>query len=254
MKAELISVMGDDLMVVNAARVSMAKTSEWFEGMNFFHTKFGWMEWIPDLGVAELVEDGRVKQVLKEKDDKLIHYLAKHKHWSPFAHPKIQLRMTMPIFIARQWEKHRIGTTRGYEIYDHNEISRRYVDDEPEFFMPKSWRLRPDESIKQGSGGDAIVPVQHLANNDYKSVIEVAKWAYDRAIRNGIAPEQARMLLPQSMMTQFIETGSLYFYANLCKLRLDSHAQVEIQELAQQVANIIEPLFPCSWKALMETN
>jgi thymidylate synthase (FAD) len=217
MKAELLNVMGDDLMVVNAARVSM----------------------------------GKWKDEFSESDASLISYLAKHNHFTPFCHPKVQLRVTMPIFVARQYEKHRIGAVRGYEIYDHNEISRRYVDEEPAFYEPLQWRARPDKSIKQGSGEPLGAALQIHIHSEVARAYEVARTAYESLLRLNVAPEQARMILPQSMYTSFIETGSLYFYANLCKQRLDSHAQAEIQDLARQVAEIIEPLFPASWAALM---
>jgi thymidylate synthase (FAD) len=221
MKAELLDVFGDDLMVVNTARVSMGK----------WHTEFD-----------------------QEGDAKLISFLAKNDHWSPFAHPKAQFRVTMPIFIARQWEKHRVGAVRGYDIYDHNEISRRYVDDEPEFWAPAQWRKRPEGSIKQGSGAAADGALQAIANYDLQEIHRYAKTAYQRMIRDGIAPEQARTLLPQSTYTTWIETGSLYYWANLCRLRTDAHAQQEIQQLAWQVADQMVDKFPVSWVALMRHN
>jgi thymidylate synthase (FAD) len=217
MKAELLGVFGTDDMVVDCARVSFNKQ----------HSNY-----------------------TAEQNAKLIRYLAEHRHWSPFSQPKAQFRMTLPIFVARQWEKHRIGCVRGYDIYDHSEESRRYVDDTPQFWSPSEWRRRPDGSIKQGSGAKA---------GDWQA--EKASWFLDRAVRGareayetllalGIAPEQARVVLPQSMYTSWIETGSLAYWARLCNLRLDGHAQQEIRVLAKQVAEQMAEKFPVSWAAL----
>jgi thymidylate synthase (FAD) len=251
MKAELVDVFGDDIMVVNAARVSLDKTSEWYEGQNFFWTRFGWMEWEPDAGVAVLVDEERVQQVLKEKDQKLIRYLAQHDHWSPFSHPKIQFRLTLPIFIARQWEKHRVGAVRGYDIFDQNEVSRRYVDDAPEFFRPDAWRARPDGSIKQGSGGELDVRVQYRVEQTYENALDTCRRAYETMLEWGVAPEQARMVLPVSHYTSWIETGSLLYWSRVANLRLDSHAQYEVSVLADQVSKHLAKRFPDSWVALV---
>jgi len=219
MKAELLSVYGDDLMVVNTARVSMGK----------WHTEFD--------DVA---------------DRRLINYLARENHFTPFCHPKATFRLHLPIFVARQWERHRVGAVRGYDMYDQNEVSRRYVDDEPGFFHPTEWRSRPDGNIKQGSG-EALNDIgQDLCH-------EILTWAhkqmlacYKDLLDIGVAPEQARMVLPQSMHTQWIETGSLAYWARLCGLRIDAHAQREICDLATQVAERMAQSFPVSWAALME--
>ena len=209
MKAEYINHMGTDLTVVNAARVSFAKEAEEFS----------------------------------ERDGKLIKYLAEHNHWTPFSHPQITLRYTVPIVVARQEFKHTIGFSR-------NEVSRRYVDDAPEFYEPKSWRARPEGSVKQGSAGDVRSQNQFewLYRNACQTMIEI----YQQMLKGGIAPEQARMVLPQGMYTSYYVTGSLAAFARMCKQRSDSNAQVEIQELAKQVSDIIEPLFPESWEALMK--
>ena len=207
MKAEYITHMGDDLMVVNAARVSF----------------------------------GKQKSAMDEKDAKLIGYLARHNHWTPFANPQITLRETVPIFVARQRFKHMVGFT-------YNEVSRRYVDDEPEFFAPDVWRSRPDGSVKQGSGevhGNSGSWAETAANTT-RHCLNI----YNAMIADGIAPEQARMILPQSMMTSYYVTGSLAAFARFYRQRSDSHAQIEIQDLARQVGEIIEPLYPVSWKAL----
>ena len=207
MKAEYISHMGDDLTVVNAARVSFDKESE--------EVSFG--------------------------DRKLIKYLADHGHWTPFSHPQITMRYTVPIFIARQEFKHIVGFTR-------NEVSRRYVDNEPEFFTPEVWRARPEGSVKQGSGGE--VEDWEYVEEAYEICVEIAHIGYQKLLDLGVAPEQARMVLPQSMYTSYYITGSLSAFARMVKQRSDPHAQVEIQELAGMVDKVIRPLYPISWKAL----
>ena len=162
-------------------------------------------------------------------------------HFSPFTHPQITLLETVPIFVARQTFKHQIGFTR-------NEVSRRYVDDTPEFHVPESWRSRPVGGIKQGSAGTHLSNDYHRGN--YAGFIEAAQSLYENMIEDGVAPEQARMVLPQSMLTTYWVTGSLYAWANAYIQRSDAHAQVEIQQLAAQWDTIIQPLFPESWKAL----
>jgi len=216
MKAELIETMGTDLTVVNAARVSFDKES--FD--------------------------------LDERDEKLIGYLARHNHWTPFSHPQIMIRETVPIFVARQRFKHMVGFT-------YNEVSRRYVDDEPEFFWPDVWRARPEGSVKQGSGFSDIEVItvdgmQASPAEHYENFLEVALELYKNMIGDGVAPEQARMVLPQSMYTSYYVTGSLAAWARLYKQRIDPHAQVEIQDLAKQIGEILEPLFPVSWPVLTE--
>jgi len=175
---------------------------------------------------------------------KLLGYLANHKHWTPFSHPQISFRIKAPIFVARQWFKHMVGITR-------NETSRRYVDDAPEFFLPEVVRARPDGSIKQGSGGT------HPEGATWLEVMAEATGTllatYQLMIADGVAPEQARMILPQNMMTEWIETASLAAVCRACALRLDPHAQLETREIAEQMAEIVAPLFPVSWSALMGT-
>lgn len=216
MKAEYIDHLGSDLTVVNAARVSFDKESDW--------------------------DDWRLAAI-NDKDQRLIKYLATHNHWTPFSHPQITLRYTVPIFVARQEFKHIVGFTR-------NEISRRYVDDNPTFYEPQSWRSRPEGSVKQGSAGD--VDSQNQFDWLYKEACGVTREIYFQMLESGIAPEQARMVLPQGMYTSYYVTGSLAAFARMCKQRQSKDAQVEIQELAQQVSEIIEPLFPYSWEALTE--
>ena len=206
---EVLEVFGNDLTVVNAARVSFAKESTEFTS----------------------------------KDEGLINYLAKHHHDSPFFHPQIRLRVKMPIFVAREWFRHTVGFSR-------NEVSRRYVDSDPALWTPLPEGLRArDPKLKQGSKeepvpeADAIVEEIRAANNEslrfYKSLLE-----------RSVAPEIARAILPQGMLTEFIETASLAAYARLWKLRTDPGAQREIQSYAHALEALLLPHFPVSWKAL----
>lgn len=227
MKAELIDHMGDDLRVVNAARVSFDKESE-----------------------MEMVQEGlMLKEVLSLPDQKLLSYLAKHNHWTPFSHPQITMRETVPIFVARQRFKHMVGFT-------YNEVSRRYVDDEPEFYVPDVWRSRPEGSVKQGSGTEKLETPDfkegYVPNyeHSYEGVISKAKELYTDMLNAGYSPEQARMVLPQSMYTSYYVTGSLAAWARAYTQRTHSTAQQEIQDLAKQWGEAIQPLFPQSWEAL----
>lgn len=216
-KVTLVDHMGDDLMVVNAARVSMAKESHWITTEQF-------------------------GDVLSAADGKLISYLAAHKHWTPFSHPQIQVRIQAPILVARQWFKHMVGITR-------NETSRRYVDSAPAFYLPEIIRSRPDGSIKQGSGGP------HPESETWREAIQehcrISSEFYQLMIEDGVAPEQARGVLPQWMMTEWVETLSLSAACRACGLRLDDHSQLETREIAEQLAEITARLFPVSWSALM---
>lgn len=250
MKAEYIDHMGDDLMVVNSARVSFDKESDWIRGQCECCAR-------SDNECICGAWDGDLDE-LPEKDKGLIKYLARHNHWTPFSHPQITLREKVPIFVARQRFKHMVGFT-------YNEVSRRYVDDEPEFYVPEVWRSRPDGSVKQGSSD---VPTPQLkkpllamdGHGSMKQSFEIAQLydhlteqsrrLYEGMIESGVAPEQARMVLPQSMYTSYYVTGSLAAFARAYKQRIDDHAQQEIQELAKQWDEIIQPLFPESWKAL----
>jgi thymidylate synthase (FAD) len=223
MKAEYIDHMGSDLTVVNSARVSFDKQSDW-----------------------EYITNGEIshRAGLKESDIKLINYLAKHNHWTPFSHVQITMRETVPIFVARQRFKHMVGFT-------YNEVSRRYVNDPPEFFTPDKWRLAP-ENAKQGSSVDAPWYQQEEINDLYSGFLEDCEYVYKKLISDGIAPEQARMVLPQSMYTSYYVTGSLAAWGRAYKLRIDAHAQKEIQDLAKQwndvVTNIKE--LSNSWEAI----
>lgn len=224
---ELVDYMGSDLSVVNAARVSFHKTSEWDEsGL----TQVGVGEWVGEYA-------------LHEKDQKLIAYLAKHNHWTPFAHAFLSFRIKAPIFVARQLVKHQVGLAW-------NEVSRRYVDDEPEFWFPKVWRGKP-VNAKQGSAGVMPDPDIQCATPPHLAM-RYALTAYDDLIKEGYAPEQARMVLPQNMMTEWIWSGSLAAFARVCKLRLDPHAQAETQEIARMINDLVPDVFQYSWKALIE--
>jgi thymidylate synthase (FAD) len=220
----LVDTMGSDLSVVNAARVSFDKSSDW----NY------WRD-----------EDGSVRTYLKDADKKLIAYLAKHNHWSPFAHTFLSFRIKAPIFVARQLVKHQVGLAW-------NEVSRRYVDSPPEFYMPDGWRKRA-ENVKQGSSNETVLwldrekRVATAVAESYRHSRET----YHALLAAGICPEQARMVLPQSMMTEWIWSGSLYAFSRVCKLRLDAHAQQETQVVAKLIAEDCEYHFPVSWKELL---
>ena len=187
-----------------------------------------------------------------EKNNKLIKYLAKHQHKSPFFHTAVTLHLKMPIFVARQIMKHTTGI-------EYNEVSRRYVDSEPEFYVPDVWRKKAD-NVKQGSSEEAVTKINVADYGEnywsdpgftYSAYLESVGMLYDSMIRSGVAPEQARMVLPQSMYTEVIATGNLYAWANLYNQRTDSHAQKEAQILAKQIGEIVKPLYPVSWAALV---
>ncbi len=187
---------------------------------------------------------GKQKEVFDEADAKLIRYLAKHQHIMPFAHPHIRFRISAPIFVARQLAKHQVGAVWSEE-------SRRYVDARPDIYEPMFWRERAD-NVKQGSGGHLPLAADRRADNAYNEAMVAASTAYNRLLEVGVAPEMARMVLPQSAMTTWIWTGSLLFFSRVCKLRLDSHAQAETREVAEEIAERCAEVFPVSWAALME--
>lgn len=207
LRAEYVDHMGDDLAVVNAARVSFAKE------------------------VSEF----------REQDAKLINYLATHDHWTPFAHTAIKLRMGAPVPIRTQSFKHKIGMVE-------NEESRRYINSEPEIYIP-TFREVADNK-KQGSGEVFADKKQKKLQDFYIKSTNKAVEDYKAMLANGVCEEQARFLLPQGAIVNWIWTGNLISFANFVKKRKASDAQGEIQELAQAVDKIIEPLFPHSWKAL----
>lgn len=213
-KTTYIGHMGNDLSVVNAARVSFGKKSE--------------MDMSDPFGPPQL----------KDKDAKLIRYLADHSHISPFGHCFISVHVKAPVFVARQLIK--------AKFLRWNEVSRRYVSDKPEFYNPKLREAALDK--KQGSGDDMEDSV--LDSVVEQAGIEAAK-QYTYLLDRGVCEEQARMVLPQSMMTEWYWSGSLDAFAHVCQQRLKSDAQQETREVAMQVYDIIQPLFPVSWDALM---
>ena len=209
LSVELVDHMGSDLTVVNAARVSF----------------------------------GKRKIELDNSDKKLINYLAKHNHWSPFGHCSIQFYIKAPVFVARQLVKHQIGLTW-------NEISRRYVDTEPEFFEPDVWRGAADDK-KQGSSDETINISSH-SKRVYLQVLKSAKWTYEDLLKQGVCPEQARMVLPQSMITEWYWSGTLYAFARVCNLRCKPDAQQETREIANMIDKECGKMFPISWGALID--
>jgi thymidylate synthase (FAD) len=199
-----------------------------------------------DMTVVNAARVSFAKEVteMKVADERLVKYLAEHDHVSPFFHPQARFRIKMPIFVAREWYRHQIGFAR-------NEVSRRYVDSVPECWLPSPTELRErDPRAKQGSKATAVdsSPALHESISEFN---DGAIFLYQKLLSEGVAPEIARTVLPQSMYTEFIETGSLSAYARLCALRLDPHAQVEIQVYAAAVSKLIEERFPVSWRALI---
>lgn len=180
---------------------------------------------------------------LAPKDEKLIGYLADHNHISPFGHAFISFKVDAPVFVARQLIKHK--------FLRWNEVSRRYVDYDPDIYSPDFWRTRP-QNKKQGSGSAFGDTGQQLLQRDYADMMSMVTKMYERFIELGVAPEQARMMLPQSMMTSWWWSGSLDAFADMCKLRLGPDSQSETREVAIQIAEYMTDLFPVSWKALME--
>ena len=209
--------MGTDLSVANAARVSFGKRSE-------MDTSDVW---------------GPPK--LKDKDAKLIRYLAKHKHISPFGHCFASFHVKAPVFVARQLVKHK--------FLRWNEISRRYVDHEPEFYQPTEWRGR---SLDKKQGSEGVVQTIDGIDYDISDLYESAVRLYDTMIENGVCPEQARMVLPQSMVTEWYWSGSLDAFADMCNLRCKPDTQYETQVVAGHIDTEMSKLFPVSWKALRE--
>lgn len=255
---QLIDKMGTDLTVVNAARVSMAKESAYeLAPVPFATFEDALKAFNQDLlalkgrSVFKTPNQTFTYERLKDSDDGLINYLAKHNHFTPFTHCMLQFRISMPIFVVRQWYKHRIGVEKDCGW---NEVSRRYVSDEPEFFTPTKWR-KAATNVKQGSSRDEFVTkifTDKPIDGMYAAHVESSRRLYMGMIEAGVAPEQARMVLPLSLITEWIETGSLYAYARICSLRLDPHAQEEVRAYASVVNDLAASEFPQSWKALTE--
>ena len=270
---EYITHMGDDLNVVNNARVSFDKQSQWKLDFSKDH-KFGdHVLSDQDAGLVRFLATGFRKsewnemiQGVRTMSDLEIHRLflklRRHAtHWAPMAHPHVQMRITAPIFLARQYVKHQIGLTW-------SEVSRRYVDDEPTFWFPDGWRARPEGGIKQGSSDMCISGLEgwklHLDGDNYhytrqnidpgeaaETYAEGAVGLYFDMLNAGVAPELARINLPQNMMVTWRWTGSLAAFARVCQQRLDTHAQKEAQILGNQISEIMEGLFPVTWDAMV---
>ena len=211
MIVELIDKMGTDLSVVNAARVSFDKKSTW-EG-----------------------------DKLKSGDERLIKFLAEHNHWTPFGHAALSFHIKAPIFVARQLVKHTVGLVW-------NEVSRRYVDSAPEIYYPDSWRKR-NEDKKQGSYEDQFVNVKDLSSSA-EAVCNASIAYYKDLLAAGVCAEQARMVLPQNIFTEWYWSGSLIAFARVCNLRCKKDTQLETRLVAEQIDNIVKDLFPVSWKYL----
>ena len=210
MEVQLIVKMGSDLTVVNAARVSFGKKK----------TKF------------------------TKQDEKLINYLATHNHWTPFGHCNLQFHIIPPVFVARQLVKHQVGLVW-------NEVSRRYVDSETEFYYPEEWRLKADNK-KQGSRDDIFESsIEDNPSIAYENLCNEARNKYLYWVNTlNICPEQARMILPQSMKTEWYWSGTLMAFARVCNLRCKPDSQKETRIITDKIDIIGKEEFPVSWNAL----
>jgi thymidylate synthase (FAD) len=241
--ATYIDHCGSDLSTVNAARVSFGKKSEWVKDEE------------PYGGARDEFGDKYHDKVLSDRDTKLIKYLAKNKHLSPFGHAFASFHVKAPIFVARQLVKHK--------FLRWNEVSRRYVDDEPEFYVPEVWRGKSADK-KQGSEGVVELGFFNTEGGRFEGYFGEGTLAeavseqdltglYEALILVGVAPEQARMVLPQSTMTEWYWSGSLDAFASMCKLRCASDTQYESRIVADQISDVMRDLFPVSWDALLQT-
>lgn len=213
MEVKFIDKMGSDLSVVNAARVSFDK-------------------------VSELSDDGS----LKSGDERLIAFLARENHWTPFGHASLSFHIKAPIFVARQLVKHTVGLVW-------NEVSRRYVDTSPEFYVPTRWRRR-NEDKKQGSHEDQFVDLSYSEEQALHNIMQSSQELYENFLDISICAEQARMLLPQNMYTEWYWSGSLHAFARVCNLRCKKDTQKETRDVANQIDDIAKEHFPVSWKYL----
>lgn len=256
-KVEYIDHMGDDLMVVNAARTSFGKESEWIPPntatgyrlkdadanlIRYLATGYRTKEW--DEFLDQIIEVAASQDGQESRDNltNLLHaYKRRAQHWAPFAHPHLSLRMKLPMFLARQFVKHQVGGVWSEE-------SRRYISDEPGVWFPSEWHGRP-EDIKQGSG--TPVAAQRYCHGASQRTVEHALTAYQQMLGEGVAAEEARIVLPLNTMTTVTWTGSLLFWSRVCNQRVDSHAQLAAQELGRQIADIVRPRYPVSWDALV---
>lgn len=277
MKAEYVDHMGDDLSVVNDARVSFAKKSDWDRRLDHYSEENDTDSWLDEGWVFSTeTTSGDLYTRLSEEDTRLIQYLARgcsrldwedliseimiekdffedveaavlsaqnmHTHWTPFAHQTIKLRMKAPVPIRTQCFKHKMG-------FVENEESRRYITSRPELYAPSDMTFRSAaKNVKQGSGG--VHPRSGVWVDAYIGRCRKMINMYEKMVADGVCPEQARFVLPQGVMVNWIWTGNLASFARFYNQRKDPHAQKEIQDLAKAVGEIIEPLFPVSWKAL----
>ena len=211
MNVVLVDKMGSDLSVVNAARVSFDKKHEAFK---------------------------------EPSDTRLIQYLARHGHWTPFGHCTLSFHITAPIFVARQLVKHQVGLVW-------NEVSRRYVDGKPEYWMPEHWRKRAEDK-KQGSSDEYVdwLSGEERTSTRVYHVSKLAIHTYETLIGAGVAPEQARMVLPQSTLTEWYWTGTLYAFSRVCNLRCKPDTQLETQTIANEIDENARTEFPVAWDAL----
>lgn len=266
---EYLDHLGTDLTVVNAARTSFGKESDWVYAYPPEDAEGNQLDYEPPMVLsqadASLIRflargfrtkdwDALLDEVLSaafqspdyatqksELTDILLHYKKSAQHWAPFGHPHMQIRMKLPIFLARQFVKHQVGGVWSEE-------SRRYMSSEPEFWFPSEWHGRP-EDIKQGS--DGLVTDQDRAFWHARDATVNALGTYNTLMYMGVAPEEARIVLPLNTMTTVTWTGSLLFWSRVCNQRVDSHAQLAAQELGRQIADIAQPLFPVSWGELV---
>ena len=221
----LIDHMGDDQSVVNAARVSFGKRKE--------SNRYKLVVYGPDRNIEEQVAS------VDKADTRLINFLAREGHWTPFGHASVQFHIKAPFFVARQLGKHQVGLVW-------NEISRRYVDTDPEFYLPENWRLR-NKDKKQGS-------LDETKEESVSDHTQACLDEYHRLLNENIAPEMARMVLPQNTMTEWYWSGSLYAFARVCALRLPKDAQKETREIAEMISKQLSEMFPVSWRALMKAS
>ena len=251
--AAYMSHHGDDLLVVNAARASFDKESWWADAatltlkeadaklIRYLATGYRTQEWDEFLGdivgAARRFSTGAAKDTIAGL---LRQYKRRAQHFLPFCHPHLTMRLTMPIFLARQMAKSQVGGSW-------SEASRRYISDEPSYYFPSEWHTRP-EDVKQGSG-DTVYD-QDGVDSLARGAAEGANETYLDLLDEGVAPEEARMILPLNMMTTVVWTGSLLFWSRVYNQRIDGHAQLAAQELASKIGDIVGPLYPVSWKAL----
>ena len=248
MKVQLVDYMGSDLSVVNSARVSFNKKSKAESS---------------EIKKIELYGSGETLislPTLKKRDEKLIRYLARHQHWTPFAHTCITFHIKAPMFVARQLQKHQIGLVW-------NEVSRRYIKEDPEFYIPDEWRYQAD-NVKQGSSDEFIKDddLDYRIKMDYNDdknwtddlvltpteISDDAKLTYNALLDIGICPEQARMVLPQNTYTEWYWTGSLFAFARVCRLRCARDTQKETRDIANEILSLCSEIYPVSWKYLTE--